>query len=109
MFTDFTIKRSSKRRTVSISIYPDLRVVVSAPFRYPEEKLQTFIREKSPWIKKKLKDFAKLGPLQAKRAYQNGDPISILGKQYILKTFEGPLNQAHLSEDEVLIEATSSK
>ena len=109
MFTDFTIKRSAKRRTVGISIYPDLRVVVSAPFRYSEERLQAFVREKSSWIEEKLKEFAKYGPAQPKRTYLSGDRISILGKTYVLKVFEGPLNQAHLTENEILIEATSAK
>ncbi len=43
----------SKRKTLALSIDGQGRLIVRAPWRYAEEKIFAFIKEKEGWIKKK--------------------------------------------------------
>lgn len=52
MVEPFEIIRS-KRKTLSISIDSFGRLIVRAPQRYPEEKINAFLREKEGWILRK--------------------------------------------------------
>lgn len=44
----------SRRRTVSVEISRDMRVIVRAPLRMPEREITRFLRERSDWIEKHL-------------------------------------------------------
>lgn len=48
---EMEIKRSN-RRTMSIQVTEDARVIVRAPLRMPEREIQRFLEEKSDWIEK---------------------------------------------------------
>lgn len=45
----------SKRRTISVEIKNDMRIIVRAPLRMKNEDIRRFIDEKSAWIDKHLK------------------------------------------------------
>ena len=74
-----TLKRSQKRKTVAIQIYPDRRVVVSVPIRVSDQKVQEFLAAKHGWILKTLQKFSALGPVRAARKFVNGELYSHLG------------------------------
>lgn len=44
----------SKRRTVTLEIRPDARLIVRAPLRLSEARINRFVEEKSQWILKNL-------------------------------------------------------
>lgn len=44
----------SKRKTLAIEIKPDMRVVVRAPEKIPQNEIMKFVEEKQNWIKKHL-------------------------------------------------------
>jgi predicted metal-dependent hydrolase len=58
--TTISIKRSARRKTLSLAVYPDRRVVLSVPMRFPESKIELFLSEKRDWIEKKLALFSKI-------------------------------------------------
>jgi len=45
----------SRRKTISIEIRPDLRVVVRAPYRMSKRDINAFVTEKQGWIEKHMK------------------------------------------------------
>ena len=45
----------SRRKTISIEIRPDLRVVVRAPYRMSKRDINEFVTEKQDWIEKHMK------------------------------------------------------
>ena len=45
----------SRRKTISIEIRPDLRVVVRAPYRMSKRDINAFVTEKQDWIEKHMK------------------------------------------------------
>ncbi len=56
---DFELIRSSRARTIRISIYPDCKVKVTAPSIVPEFIIKRFVSAKKGWITKKLEHFRK--------------------------------------------------
>ena len=50
---DYELKRS-RRRTVSIEINKDGRLLVRAPMRLPKYEIEKFIEEKKSWIDKHM-------------------------------------------------------
>lgn len=51
MTMEYTLIRSG-RRTVSVEVKPDGSLVVRAPYRLPQRKIDSFLREKEEWILK---------------------------------------------------------
>lgn len=51
---DYELKRSN-RKTISIRITKDCRVVVGAPFFVTQNKIDSFVNEHTSWIEKNLK------------------------------------------------------
>lgn len=44
----------SNRRSISLEIQPDLRILVRAPYRASNREIQRFVSEKSGWLEKHL-------------------------------------------------------
>ena len=103
-----TIKRSH-RRSLAVHIYPDLRVVVSAPKFLTESQIQRFIDEKREWIDRKLKHFAKLPPQRKKREFITGEHYPILGEDFALKIATSQQSQIQLGLQGILIAAPTLK
>lgn len=57
MFTDYELIRS-KRKTLSIRIFPEGRVAVYAPEKMRRGDIQAFVDQKTPWIEKHLAQLA---------------------------------------------------
>ena len=73
------------RRDLTITIYPDRRVVVRAPVARPLESVFEYIGGKRPWIAKKLGEFEKL---PAPPRFETGEshvprpPVSASGRAH---------------------------
>jgi predicted metal-dependent hydrolase len=79
----------SRRKTLSIHVYPDLSVLVKAPLGTAPETLRTFVARRGGWIKKSWRDFEQYLPKQPSRRYINGETHRYLGRQYRLKAIQG--------------------
>lgn len=55
----YTVRRNSRSKHLRLIVYPDGRVVVSAPLRVPETLIDRFVLTKKDWIEESLKKFAK--------------------------------------------------
>lgn len=79
----------AKRKTLGISVHPDLTVTVKAPEGTPPEAIREKIRQRGPWIKQAWRDFELYLPKQPVRQYVSGETHRYLGRQYRLKVVEG--------------------
>jgi len=70
------------RRDLTITIYPDRRVVVRAPVTRPLESVFEYIDGKRPWIARKLGEFEKL---PAPPRFESGESHLYLGHEYPLQ------------------------
>ncbi len=73
----------SVRRSISIHITPQGKLIVKAPFFVPERVIQNFIKDKEDWI---LKALQKVGKRKVnKKTYQMGEEFLYMGDRYKLK------------------------
>lgn len=83
----------SERKTLGITINPDLKISVKAPIGTPLEKVKEKIRKKAPWIIKQQSFFLSFHPKTPKRKYISGETHLYLGRQYRLKVSAGKQNE----------------
>jgi len=77
--------RVTNRKTLGITVYPDLSVVVSAPENAPDYKIKEKVKSKARWIMKQQRGFEKYQPLSKPKEFVSGETHLYLGKEYILK------------------------
>jgi len=75
----------SSRKTLGITVKPDLGVIVNAPLSTPIEKIKEKLLKKAPWIIKQQSFFLAFLPKTPKRQYRNGETYLYLGRQYRLQ------------------------
>src|SRR5579883_2904301 len=78
----YVVRRSARRSTVSISIDPDVGVLLAAPAHANGERLEQLVRAKAPWILAHMKGRAEL---PAARQFVSGETFLYLGRQYRLR------------------------
>ncbi len=75
----------SNRKTIGITVTPEMEVLVKAPTDTTMEKVKEKIRKKAPWIIKQQSFFLSFQPKTPQRKYINGETHLYLGRQYRLK------------------------
>lgn len=73
------------RKTMAISVHPDLTVTVVAPQDADLEAIKAKIRKRGAWIRKAWREFELYLPKQPERRYIGGETHRYLGRQYRLK------------------------
>lgn len=83
----YTIERSS-RKTLELSVLPDMSVLVVAPDDTPLDKIEAVIVKRAYWILKQREYFKQFVPKEPPRQYVSGETHRYLGRQYRLKVVE---------------------
>ena len=68
----YELRQSAKRRSLSIEVHPDLRVVVRAPLRLPKRDIEAFIAARALWVAAQLEHF-RVAPHVPQRVPTYGD------------------------------------
>jgi predicted metal-dependent hydrolase len=84
---DFQIEYSD-RKTLGITVTPDMDVLVKAPNDSTISKIEEKLKKKAPWIIKQQSFFLAYHPKTTKRKYISGETHMYLGGQYLLKIEE---------------------
>jgi hypothetical protein len=79
----------SHRKTLAISVHPDLSVTVTAPQGTKLEAVKQKVRKQAAWILKQRNYFSQFLPEQPPRQFISGETHLYLGRQYRLKVVEG--------------------
>jgi predicted metal-dependent hydrolase len=74
----------SRRRTADIVIERDGRVLVRAPFKIKDDRIENIIKAKRYWIYKNLAEWRDLNATRILREYKNGEGFLYLGRSYRL-------------------------
>ncbi|HOZ98258.1 MAG TPA: SprT family zinc-dependent metalloprotease [Niabella sp.] len=80
---DFRLEYSD-RKSLGITVTPEMEVLVKAPLATPVEKVKEKIKKKAPWIIKQQSFFLSFQPKTPKRKYISGETHLYLGRQYRL-------------------------
>ncbi|EEF57020.1 protein of unknown function DUF45 [Pedosphaera parvula Ellin514] len=83
----FRLQRSD-RRTLAITVQPDLSVVVTAPKKAALENVLAKVRKRAVWVKRQQRYFSEFLPKTPPRRYVSGETHRYLGRQYRLKVVE---------------------
>jgi predicted metal-dependent hydrolase len=83
----YTIERS-KRKTLELSVLPDMSVRVVAPEEASVDKIKKTVVKRAFWILKQREYFTQFVPKESPRQYVSGETHRCLGRQYRLKIVE---------------------
>ncbi|MFN8776730.1 MAG: M48 family metallopeptidase [Flavobacteriales bacterium] len=79
----------SDRKSLGITVTPEMEVLVTAPAGTPLEKVEERIRKRAPWIIKQQSFFLSFQPKTPQRKYISGETHLYLGRQYRLQVLIG--------------------
>lgn len=79
----------SARKTLGITVTPDLQVLVKAPIGSSVDKIKEKLLKKAPWIIKQQSFFLSFYPKILDRKYISGETHLYMGRQYLLKIVLG--------------------
>jgi predicted metal-dependent hydrolase len=99
---DFYLEYSA-RKTLGISVNPQMEVIVKAPAGASLEKIKVIIRKKAPWILKQQSFFLAFHPKTPARRFVSGETHLYMGRQYKLKIIKGKKNDIHFKAREIQI------
>src|SRR5688572_18680310 len=78
----------AKRKTLGVTVHPDLSVEVRAPNDTDPAAVAEVVRRRAPWILRQQRQFEQYPPIQPPRRYISGETHRYLGRQYRLKVHE---------------------
>ena len=87
----------SDRKSLGITITPDMEVIVKAPRDASIDKIKEKVRKKARWIIKQQGYFLAFHPRTPEKKYVSGETHLYLGRQYRLKVTEAMTNSVHFS------------
>lgn len=96
----YTIKRSIKRRKLTITVERDRSVVVHAPEGISDEKIHQIVESKRQWIYDKIghpQKFQEL-PHAPGKELVNGESAFYLGRQYRIELVQNSLEEVHFAQ-----------
>jgi predicted metal-dependent hydrolase len=85
---DFLLEYSN-RKSLGITVTPEMKVLVKAPAETSLEKVKEKLRKKAPWIIKQQSFFLAFQPKTPARKFISGETHLYLGRQYRLKLVSG--------------------
>lgn len=92
---DFKLEYS-ERKSLGITVKPDLNVLVKAPVYTSLEKVKENLIRKAPWIIKQQSYFLSFHPKTPKRKFIGGETHLYLGRQYRLKILRSKMESVRL-------------
>lgn len=91
------------RKTLKISVEPNLEVKVVAPESSTEKLIEEKLRKRASWIIKQQNYFKEFLPITPPRKYVNGETHMYLGKQYRLKIVQNHIDKVSLKAGRILV------
>ena len=75
----------SDRKTLGITVFPDMSIVVRAPLEAEEGEIGKRVQRRLGWIRRQLDFFDRFSPRTPPRRFVSGETHLYLGRQYRLK------------------------
>ena len=85
-----------RRKTLSITVFPNLSVKVVAPESATLEKVKSRVKKRAPWILKQKLYFEDFLPASPPKKYISGESFRYLGRQYRLKVIKSKREEVKL-------------
>lgn len=98
----YTIKRSTRRRTVSLEVR-DAELLVRAPVGITERDLDRFVRQKSDWIARKVHAQQQMLARIPEYRYVSGTRLPFMGQQLTLSVTMGSSGRVECIGDRLAV------
>lgn len=86
----------SDRKTLGITVTPEMEVLVKAPEGSAFEKIEEILRKKAPWILRQQSFFLSFHPKTPARRFVSGETHLYLGRRYQLRVLERDIESVKL-------------
>lgn len=96
------------RDTLSLTVMPDMSLVVKCPRRAEMERIELFLEKKWFWLQKQLNFFKKFQRRVYKKEYVSGESFLYLGRQYQLVVRRGKEDKVLLQNGKLVFLTTES-
>lgn len=96
------------RKTLSLTVLPDLSLVVRCPLKAKQERIEVFLKKKWLWLEEQIKYFKKYQHKKTSKEYVSGESFLYLGRQYKLHVKAASLNSVALSKGVIVCHTTDS-
>ncbi|MDO6435636.1 SprT family zinc-dependent metalloprotease [Flavitalea sp. BT771] len=91
----------SKRKTLGITVTPDMEVLVKAPEGSLQECIEEKLEKRAQWILKQQSHFLRFYPKMPEKQYRGGETHLYLGRQYRLRVATAKKNAVHFTGREI--------
>ncbi|MXW54091.1 MAG: M48 family metallopeptidase [Gemmatimonadetes bacterium] len=100
MNVDYKVKRSSKRKKLTITVERNRQIVISAPTSTSEEVIREFFESKRQWIYEKTNHLQKYEarPHPPGKEIVNGESALYLGYEYQIEIYTGDTTEIRLEQ-----------
>lgn len=95
-----------ERKTIRLTVYPNLNIVLYCPKDYTAEKINKFLKRKALWLKKQIKDLKRLQRNRTECEYVSGESFLYLGRQYKLYVENSAEDSVHFENGKILLQTT---
>lgn len=93
-----------ERKTLRLTVYPNLKIVLYVPTNHPEDKIISFLKRKCRWITAQMKDLKRLQKINGEKEYISGEAFLYLGRQYKLVVKSGDKDSVHFENGKIVLE-----
>lgn len=102
---DYDLKRSSRRRTIAVSINESAAISVASPMKVPPERIIQFLNDKAEWIITKAREMRAVR-LKKEKKYSSGEEFLFLGQKYPLQIQESGIARSKIEFKDNRFEVT---
>ena len=99
----YEILYRTTRKTLTIEVHPDGRVLVRAPQNCPPDMISSKVQKRIAWISRQLSDFERYQPRTPARQYIPGESHLYLGRLYRLKVLRDHKSEVKIARGIVLV------
>ncbi|KGJ89367.1 M48 family metallopeptidase [Thalassotalea sp. ND16A] len=99
---EFTLVRSSKRKTVSLQVKSG-KVRVLAPRQISDLQITELVEQKSVWLWRKINEQQQIVEQSMVRQFIDGERYYFLGKQYSLAVVHASSKDVQLIDDKIVV------
>lgn len=86
---EYVVRRTGRRKTVSLAVDPCEGVIVTAPGGVGAEQIAALVKKKGAWIVERLRAAGRLEPRLPPREFVSGETFLYLGRQHRLRVVPG--------------------
>ncbi len=97
-----------ERKTLRLTVYPNLKIVLYVPNGHPEDKIINFLTRKCGWITAQVKDIKRLQRSNKNKEYISGESLLYLGRQYKLVVEKSDQDQVYFESGKIILHTIGS-